>query len=296
MNSATDPLFRFNTKNPDAVISIIDESLEMKTAIRCELFSSVSLSEVALALFDKKQNKFLALEVFQNDKENDDTWIQEIKEKSIILKKDTIKSVHVEIINELTTIVPAALFHEDDAATYFNFNFSDIGSTLKTERIPFFDAINIYSLPESLNKTMHQLFEHPNVHHHSTVLLQGINLYMKKFNEKMLLLNIRNGYVDIIVTEGKQLVFINAFQYKTIDDLAYFVMFVCDRLQLNPETISTGLMGQVERESAIFHLLTKYIRNIRFVSRPDFFEYSYVFEEIPAHFYFNLFSLALCES
>ena len=296
MNSATDPIFRFNTKNPDAVISIIDESLEMKNSIRCDLLSSVSTSEVALALFDKKQNKFLALEVFQKDKANDDHWIKEVKEKSLILKKDNIRSVNVEIVNELTTIVPAALFHEDDAPAYFNFNFNAEDLSLKTEKIPAFDAINIYSFPASLNDAIQHVFTNPVVHHHSTVLLQGIHLYVKKYNEKTLFLNVRNQYIDIIVTEGKQLVFINAFQYKTIDDLVYYVMFVCDRLQLNPETISTSLLGQVEKESAIFHMLYKYIRNIRFASRPDFIEYSYVFEDIPAHFYFNLFSLALCES
>ena len=264
--------------------------------MRCDLFASISLAEFALTLFDKKQNKFLALEVFQKPNEKDVDWIRKIPEVSLILKKKMYQSVSVEVINELTTIVPAALFHEEDAGKYFYFNFNAGESLLKTEKIPSFDAINVYSLSESLNASMQQLFERPVVRHHFTVLLEAMHLSFKKFSEKSLLIHVRPDYVDIVVTEGKQLFFINSFHYKTIDDLAYFVMFVCDRLQLNPETTSTFLMGQVEEGSALFHLLYKYIKNVSFVPRPDMFEFSYVFDEIPGHYYFNLFNLALCES
>jgi len=274
----------------------MDESLEMKNDIRCDLFSSVSPSEVTLTLFDKKQNKFLALEVFKQANGSDGKWMKEISDKSVILKKNNFKTVNVEIVNELTTLVPVALFEEEDAGKYFQYNFSGDDLLIKSEKIPAFDAVNIYAVHESMNVSIHQLFDQPVIHHHATVLLQGIHLSFKKFNEKTLVINVRNHYVDIIITEGKQLIFFNSFQSNTVDDLVYYVMFVCDRLQLNPESVSAFLTGQVESESAIFHMLYKYIKNISFVSRTDFFEFSYVFEEIPSHFYFNLFCLALCES
>ena len=296
MNSAANPIFRLNTKNPDAVISIFDDSLELNGRVRCDLFASVSSAEFALTLFDKKQNKFLALEVFQKPNEKDVDWIRKIPEVSLILKKKMYQSVSVQVINELTTIVPVALFHEEDANRYFNFNFNAGESLLKTEMIPAFDAINVYALPESLDAFIQQVFERPVVRHHFTVLLEAIHLSYKKFNEKLLLIHVRPGYVDIVVMEGKRLFFINSFHYKTIDDLAYYVMFVSDRLQLNPETISTFLMGQVEAGSALFHLLYKYINNVSLAPRPDMYEFSYVFDEIPEHFHFNLFNLVLCVS
>lgn len=300
MHTATENIFRINTKNPEAVISIVDESLEMKNELHCDLYSTVSANEFSLALLDRKQNKFLALEVFQNKETNGSTkqieWLKEISGKSILLKKYKLKSATVAIVNELTTLVPSALFRKEDAEKYFHFNFHGVDAVILSENIRAYDSVNIFGLPEKINETLNQIFDQPAIHHHSTALLEGVHLSFKKTNEKTLLLNIRNRYVEIVVTEGKKLIFINAFQYSTIDDLIYYVMFACDRLQLNPENVLTSVMGEVERESDVYKLLYKYIRNLNFAMRPTVFDFSYAFKEIPAHYYFNLFSLALCES
>jgi hypothetical protein len=300
LTSATDPIFRFNTKNPDAVISIVDESLEMNKDIRCDLFAGVSATELSLALLDKKQNKFLALEIFQNDgiaeSSNHEGWLKEIPGKSNLLKNFKFKSTTVAVVNETTTLVPSALFREEDAAKYFRFNFEKNDSPVFSEQVRAFDVVNVFGLPVSAHVSLNGLFSNPSIHHHTTALLEGVRLSIKPQQEKTLVLNIRTGYVDILVMEGKKLVLINSFSYKNMDDLVYYVMFACDRLQLNPETVSTFIAGEVQKESAVYHLLYKYIRNIKFLSRPAPFDFSYVFNEIPAHFYFNLFSLALCES
>ncbi len=300
MNTATDNIFRLNTKNPEAVISIVDESLEMNPGIRCDLLAGLSPSEFTLALLDRKQNKFLALEVFQNSGPSDTfkltSWLETILGKSILLKNYSFKNTSVGFLNEQSTLVPSALFRAEDAAKYFHFNLNADDATIHSEPVRAFDSINVFGVPKTLTETMNHFFGNYSLHHHSTALLEGIHLSFKKSNEKLFFLNIRKEYVDIVVTEGKKLIFINSFNYKSIDDLIYYVMFVCDRLQLNPETVSTWLMGDVERESAIYNLLYKYIRNISFAKRPDVFNFSYVFKEIPSHFYFNLFSLALCES
>ena len=222
--------------------------------------------------------------------------MEKIPGKSLVLKRNNFRSVNVEIVNEFTTLVPAALFREEDAEKFFSFNFKPGDDLLKSEKIPAFDAVNVYAYPKSLDVSIQTIFQKPVIHHQSTVLLQAIHLQFKKFTEKSLLIHVRSGFVDIVVTEGKQLIFINSFPFATVDDLAYYVMFVCDRLQLNPETTRTSLAGHVEEESTLFHLLYKYIKNISFVNRPDVFEYSYVFDDVPAHFYYHLFNLPLCES
>ncbi len=223
-------------------------------------------------------------------------WLKEISEQSRILKNDRFKNTSVAVVNELSTLVPSALFRKEDAEKYFHFNFSDTNAVIHAESIRSFDTVNTFAVSKPVEDAMNHIFNQPAIHHHATSLLEGIFLSFKKSNDKTLLLNIREGFVDIIVTEGKKLIFINSFGYKNSDDLLYYVMFACDRLQLNPETVSAFLMGGVEKESIAYHALYKYIRNISFAPRLNVFDFSYVFKEIPAHFYFNLFSLALCES
>jgi hypothetical protein len=298
VNSAADNIFRLNTKNPDAVISLIDESLEMNNHLTCDLFASVSSSEVSLALLDKKKNKFLALEVFQNASTgiSEEKWLNDIPGKSIILKNLKYKSAAIAVANEFTTLVPSALFREEDVAKYFQYNFNRSDLHVHAEKISSFEAVNVFALPHSFEDSLNKFAERPVIFHQATALLSGVNLLFRKIHEKILVLNVGKSTVEIVVTGGRRLIFSNAFSYQSMEDLAYYVMFTCDRLQLNPETISTYVFGSVEKDSAVYRLLAKYIANIRFGARLNSYEFSYVFKDIPDHFYFHLFSLALCES
>jgi len=298
LNSTADNIFRLNTKNPDAVISLIDESLEMNSQLPCDLLSSVSPGEISMALLDKKQNKFLALEVFQRAASDtkDDQWMTAVAGKSIILKNLKYKTASVSVNNEFTTLVPSALFREEDAAKYFQFNFNRSDLNAKHEKISSYDAVNVFACSPAQEISIHRLFDRATVHHHATALLSGVNLLFRKFNEKILSLNVSKESVDIVVTEGKQLIFFNSFRYQSMEDLAYYVMFTCDRLQLNPEGIATYVFGSVEKDSALYQLLARYILNIHPGPRAGSFEFSYVFKDLPDHFCFHLFSLALCES
>jgi hypothetical protein len=298
LNSATGNIFTLNTKNPEAVIFLIDESLELNSGIQCDLLTGISDSECTFVLLDRKQNKFLALEVFKNPGvhgKSTAAWLTTIPEKSAILKNFRFKSISVEIINEQNTLVPSALFRKEDATKYFNFNFNKDWLVF-TEAIPAFDAVNVFGVPQLLKETLNHLFDRYELHHHTTAWLEGIHLSFKKSPEKHLLVNIRNTHIDIAVTENKKLIFVNTFYYKSIDDLIYYVLSVCDCLQINPESVLTYLSGDVEKESAVYTILYKYIRNISFAKPSEILSFSYVFNDIPPHFYFNLFNLGLCES
>ena len=216
--------------------------------------------------------------------------------KSSLLKKQTFKSVHVAVVNEWATLVPSALFRTEDAEKYFQFNFSAADVNIHSEKIAAYDLVTVFACTKSLEETLNRIFDSPVLHHHSTSLLEGIHLAIKRTNDKTLLVNVRSGFIDVLITEGKKLIFMNSFPCRNSDDLCYYVMYVCDRLQLNPEMISMYLTGDIQEESTEYQLLYRYIRNIKFFAGPAVFDFSYVFKEIPGHIYFNLFSLALCES
>ncbi len=65
-------------------------------------------------------------------------------------------------------------------------------------------------------------------------------------------------------------------------------------LNLDPETCKVILYGELSLDSAIFNLLYKYIRYINFGSKPNQIQFSYRFDEIMDHRYFDLYTLHLC--
>jgi hypothetical protein len=68
-----------------------------------------------------------------------------------------------------------------------------------------------------------------------------------------------------------------------------------EELQLNPESIEMTLLGEIDKSSSIYEVLYKYIRNIDFIERNDFYSYSYAMDELPAHFFYNLLNVGSCE-
>jgi len=111
-----------------------------------------------------------------------------------------------------------------------------------------------------------------------------------------LYVNVRKSFLDITILDNQKLLFFNTFKYNTKEDFIYFVIFVMEQLQLNPEEVELVLMGMIERNSGLFETVIKYVRNVRFQSKIEKFNYSYIFNELTTHKYINLLLFEMCES
>ncbi|MES1181403.1 MAG: DUF3822 family protein, partial [Flavobacterium sp.] len=245
MSSPSESVFTFNSSNPDALISIFNDSSESLRAQNGRLLVTVSETELALALMDKKRNAFLALEVFIKKHEGDQQWLQSATSKSILLKEQAFDSSSVAIVNSFFTVVPSALFQEEDKREYVQFNFNTEDMIIKSDKVSSYEAVNVYALSELMNNNIETFFKNSITYHHTTPLLAGVQLAYGKFNRKTITVNVRPGSIDVVVTEGRKLILINSFFYKAIDDVLYYILFVADRLQLNPSNIHLVLTGQV---------------------------------------------------
>ena len=118
-----------------------------------------------------------------------------------------------------------------------------------------------------------------------TLVLQNKNQTGKK-----LFVHVQPSHFEAVTIDGKQLLFYNTFNYHSAEDFVYYLLFVCEQLQLNPETIDVILLGEIERNSTIYTLTQKYIRKIKFGERNDGAQYSYQLQTLPVHYYFTLFN------
>jgi hypothetical protein len=203
--------------------------------------------------------------------------------------------VHVAIANVPVTLVPAAVYEESTRYKYLAFNHTlEALTRIQSDPIKAIDAWNIYAMPQATYELMQRYFPGFTLHHCSTALLTAVLAQFKHTVEKTLILHIQQEGFEIVVTENNRLNYYNAFKHQSPEDLMYFLMFVCEEVKLNPEQIEVVLIGELEKKSAIYGLLFKYFRNLRFGERSDSFKYSYGFDELPKHFYYNLLSQPLC--
>ena len=103
----------------------------------------------------------------------------------------------------------------------------------------------------------------------------------------------KNIYISLF--EKKNLLFSNSFKYQTAGDVLYYILLTYNQHNLDPVQQPLNISGQLLDNSEIYKTLFRYIGNLKFVQFPNFLNFSRKFNEVPAHFFFDLYALALCK-
>jgi hypothetical protein len=274
--------------------AFVDEAFDQARALGYQLVVQIGLDGAQLAVKEIQKNKFIALEnyhfkdAFSFDMVTD-LWTVLSAESKLLLPK--YKQVTCIVVSNHSTIVPSPLFEESKKAAYLKFN-SSIEPTdwIGVDDIKNLDAKNIFAIPQVLKDKLETQFVRPVYHHCSTVLLESLLGQNKNQASKKLFVHIHPSRFEAIVLEGKRLLFYNTFQFLTPDDFLYYLLFIYEQLQMNPETQEAVFIGEVEKNSEFYNLALRYIRTVKMGERTDTAEYSYQLQTLPRHSFFTVFN------
>lgn len=279
---------------------LFDKALELKASENYNLSIRLSLDGFSFCVFDINKNKFLALQEFTFQEVNNYVALNQILSQIIPSNEWLMASYHkIKIIFETnkSTLIPSPLFDSNHAREYLKFNHPpQLDEIILTDHLPMLEAENIWAIPESIHSTLNKHFPKSHIHHHASSLIESLILQNKnQANNKIVFVHIGKKSFDIIILDGQSFIFYNSFRYQAKEDFIYYLIYVLEQLNLNPENIDVVLLGEILKISSLYEITYKYIRNIRFGKRSADFQYSYVFDEIPDHFHFNLIHLQNCE-
>ena len=198
-----------------------------------------------------------------------------------------------------STLVPEALFDKDEKAGIYDFNIAggpNNANELQHDYLRGVNAYCIYYVPSGILSLIRNHFQDAKLYHHSTAFIQSI---MDKFRnadtENQLFVNAGSAHIDILQIKDKRLNYYSSFRYYSAEDFMYYLIFVVEQLKLNPESVKVILLGEIEKHSPLSDLAHKYIRHIRFIDRNNDYRYSFVFDQIPGHYFYNLLNASSCE-
>jgi hypothetical protein len=164
--------------------------------------------------------------------------------------------------NNLNTFVPTSLFDVHFLASYLQYNTKVFETDFFTHDVIFpYEMNNVYVPFVNINNFLldqYETFEYQNA---NSILVKQVLDLSKNKEEKQVFVHLQKEHFEIVVVKNQQLLLFNSFQYHTPEDFIYFVLFTCEPLQLNPETISVQLLGDCSEEDAFFKIAFKYIRN-----------------------------------
>jgi hypothetical protein len=262
-------------------------------------------------ILDSITNKFLHLETFDlggpvrkphipgDPEKTDPGSLLRLLDNELQWLTQPFSKVRVLIEQGKSTLIPEALFVEEEKRNIFNFNiaggnFQDI--ELKHDHLTSIAAYGIYQLPGAMATLIGKYFAGAQVFHHSTAFIQSLFLKFRNADsDRQLFVNTAASRLDILQIKNKRLDYYNSFLYNTAEDFMYYLVFVVEQLNLNPESLEMVLMGEIEKHSPLADLILKYIRHVKFIERNADFRYSFVFDQLPGHYYYNLLNASLCE-
>jgi Protein of unknown function (DUF3822) len=208
--------------------------------------------------------------------------------------KETYRSTHIVFSTPHFTLVPSKFYDDTKKMTYFknltNLSEADLitSDALQTE------FKNVYIIDNQLYSFTKSIFPQAAVRHVFTALISGYQGIAEARQGHQLFANVRDGWVQILFFDGKDLLFANSYPFKNTGDLLYFIMLVYEQFKLNPETVPLSISGSLTEDSDIYKVIFRYIRHLQFVPTPTYVRLGNQFTGVPPHFYFDLFSIKLC--
>ncbi|MGN6645907.1 MAG: DUF3822 family protein [Cytophaga sp.] len=296
----SDTIVRYKLSN-----SVKDSRLETENLAKYHLSFQVNFELFRICVIDGESNRCLFLEDYKLfDIYTTSDLLDQLDilfEDHVLIKAGFWKSITLGIKNTQFSLVPESLFERDYLKEYLILN-----TTLDREadeEYHFFkqkqtEAINVFATNNRLTDWFRKTYplKQIRVIHHTSSMIEGILLQKDLAPaEKSVYIQVEQYFLTITVKEGKKLIFCNSFTFNTSEDFVYFILFVFDQLELNPEKCPVIVFGEITHDSESFSKLYKYIRNLSFGSKPEFIRFGYQFDEVFDHRYFDLYNMHLCQ-
>lgn len=272
-----------------------DETLNKNAQEKYVLSIQFALDGFSFLFLDAGRKKFTGLETYTF--KNVESDIKFCKLLDVFFEGNPwlsgpFKDVLVIYETPKSTLVPEPLYDETEKSLFLKFNHvvSSYEQVL-SNYLPNIDAHQVYALPDCLKYRLDKIFRKKTILHHSVPLIESAFInYKNQHLDNTLFLNVRNNQIDIIAYHRDGLKFFNSFYAPAPADVVYYLLFVMEQLGYNPEEVQLLLMGNIKKFSEYYELIYDYVRDIQFEMRTQVFNYSYVFDNVPAHFYYTLFN------
>lgn len=265
-----------------------------------QLSIRLSLDGFSFNILDIEKNKHLALVSYllQEIPDYDELKkeINNIFAQHYLLQR-LYSRTYILFETNKSTLIPSALFDSNAIHDYLGFNhFLHKDDEVHFDKLVNLEAYQVYAVPRVIRETFKEKYTRFRIVHYLSSLIESLLLQTKNQNiENSLFVNVRNSVFDLIYLDNSKVKFANTFRYRAAEDFAYFTLYAMEQLKLNPEDTELICMGEFDKNSKLYEIAYKYIRRIKFIDQNDFFKYSYVFNDLPGSYFYNLLNISRCE-
>ncbi len=251
-------------------IQTTNSLVDIENFENCHLSIQVSLSGFVYCIYDKDLVDIVLLDdsYFTERPQTPSQLLQFVEEiyKTEPRLSEKFDSVSVAHRNNLASFVPDALYEDTHVSDYLKYTVKVLDNDyVVSDAIVEGDSKNVYIPLEGINDFFTKKYEDVSFTHASGVLVSSLLRYYKLQTGKHFFVNVSNNNIDIVYINNNHLELFNSFLFYTKEDFLYYVLFVMEQLELNPDDQKLTLIGAIDKGDALYKILYTYVRNIQFL-------------------------------
>lgn len=276
-------------------LELYDETLDINSTENYELSVQISSDDISFCLLDTLRNKFVMLRSYEPE---DNSRFDPYRLNEIIRKDDFLprkfRKTNIITPTQRSTLVPGPLFEDSRKEDYLDFNQKKADrERVMISKIKNSDIYAIFSLQEGFADLLKGLFPEGNIMHSLKPLFQYVH-FNRRSTGNNIHLHFEKDYLDTVIFDPNELKFCNTFNFKSMSDIEYFVLYVLKKMNVRQdETIY--LSGRTKEKEELRHAFSKYLTDVRFALPQGNYTFSYVLSEAELHRFLLLFSAVNCE-
>ncbi len=189
------------------------------------------------------------------------------------------------------TLRPAALESKDTDAEFLEFLFGLPYPVAWSETLLQEDIKAIYHLPAELLEEIKNTFGTVDIRHSGAALLDHYFRLNSTNGKSKVYAHLHQPYVELTLIKNGKLHYHNYFEFRSKEDLVYYILLLYEQWDLDREEIPLILSGDIMQDSSVYPLLYKYIASLQFARLPEALQSDEEsFGDLAMHRYVNLLS------
>lgn len=276
----------------------MDETIATGQAGSCDLFLMAGASSLALALRETKSRKFLAAEAMvtdASDKGNTLSFLKRSLTENHLVQLAPLSSVTIAVSNHWLSLVPSGLFRAGDEDRILSFNTTRPDLDVAAIRTQGFQAQLIFGMEPELRSLLRQFHPTARILPASAGWLEYVALTGATQRERRVSVLIQEELLTVTVSESKKLLLHNAFPVHDAGEAAYYLLFVCEQLDLDHASTLVQVAGLRPRTDELIGRLQPYLPEITHASDLSFASLTYRLQDLPPSALLPVLTVSLCE-
>ncbi len=231
---------------------------------------------ISFVVSDALNNEIVALESksfdFSDNSPNLESSLFKTFDEFPILSEN-FDNVTVIDNTSICTFVPAEMFDQQFLGSYLQFSSKVFEQDdFRFDTLKSADMNNVYVPDSALKLFFGTKFPNHSLENANTILVSSLLAKSKNIEHKKMYVHFQEGKFEIVIVQNQKLLLFNSFEYRTPEDLIYYVLFTAEQLNMNPETFALEFLGNIDEQSPYFEIVFKYVRDVSLMQTEELSE------------------------